>query len=366
MAPHPSSSPGRGRARLTDVAQAAGVSTATVSLVLRDRPGPSEQARAAVHAAAEALGYRPDRTASLLARRRSHLLGVLFDVTSPFHAELVAALDEAAGDHGLDLVLSSVTPRRDEASAADLLLDFRCEGLLLLGPTMKDAALADLATRVPTVVVGRHGVAAATGLLADDAAGLGLAVDHLVHLGHRRITYLDGPRGSIATARAKGYRDAMRRHGLTDLIEVVPGGPTEEAGAATAHALLDRVRASARSDVPSRRRTGGVGPAAGLPSALISFNDRCAIGARDALLRSGLSVPGDVSVVGYDDSPPARLGTVDLTTVSQDPAGLARATVATVAAALAGKGAAGAAARHTDVVIEPRLVVRGSTSTVSA
>ena len=330
-----------GRPRLVDVAARAGVSTATASLVLRGRPGPSAAARTAVHAAAEALGYRPDRTASLLARHRSHLLGVLLDITSPFHAELVRALDDSAAEHGLDLVLSTVTRRRDEAGAAETLLDFRCEALVVLGPQLPAAALDALGGSVPTVVVGRTGTARTTGVLASDDAGLELAVDHLVDLGHASIAYVDGPRGPIAGARRRGYRAAMRRHGLSARSLVVPGGATEDAGVAAAGALT-------------------AGPSA--PTAVVCFNDRCAIGVRDALLRAGRSVPGDVSVVGYDDSPLARLGTVGLTSVSQDPAGLAGATVSVVARLLDGD----AADRADDVVIPPRLVVRSSTAPPAA
>lgn len=326
-----------GRARLVDVARRAGVSTATASLVLRGRPGPSEATADAVRAAAATLGYRPDRTASLLARHRSHLIGVLLDVTSPFHAELVRALDDAAAEHGLDLVLSTVTPRRDETRAAETLLDFRCEALAVLGPAMPDAALDALADSVPTVVVGRAGTARVPGVLVSDDQGLELAVDHLVGLGHRRIAYVDGPRGTIATARRTGYRAAMRRHGLRAEVDVVAGGPTEEAGVVAARALLER-------PVPAR------------PTAVVCFNDRCAIGLRDTALREGVAVPEVLSVVGYDDSPLARMGTVDLTSVSQEPVGLAASTVAVVAALLDGGGHE----RVADVVIPPRLVVRSS------
>jgi DNA-binding LacI/PurR family transcriptional regulator len=325
------------RVRLVDVARRAGVSPATASLVLRGRPGPSESTSDAVRAAAAALGYRPDRTASLLARHRSHLLGVLLDVTSSFHAELVRALDDAAGERGLDLVLSTVTGRRDEAAAAETLLDFRCEALLLLGPQLPADALDALARAVPVVVVGRAGTARAPGVLASDGQGLELAVDHLVGLGHSRIAYVDGPRGDIASARRAGYRAAMSRHRLGRLVEVLPGGSTEDAGIGAAGALLDR---------PPQER----------PTAVVCFNDRCAIGLRDTLVRSGCSVPEELSVIGYDDSPLARLGTVDLTSVSQDPVGLADATVAVAAALLDAPGT-----REPDVVIPPRLVVRSST-----
>ncbi|HET6966687.1 MAG TPA: LacI family DNA-binding transcriptional regulator [Ornithinibacter sp.] len=330
--------PASGRARLVDVAHRAGVSTATVSLVLRGRPGPSRATADAVRAAAEELGYRPDRTASLLARHRTHLLGVLLDVSSPFHAELVRALDSASADRGLDLVLGTTTPRTGEHRAAETLLDFRCEALVLLGPQMGDADLSALAATCPTVAVGRTGAAGVTGVLAADDQGLEEAVDHLASLGHRRIAFVDGPRGSIARARRRGYRDAMARHGFGSGADVVRGGAAEADGSAAALQLLSR-------------------PAGARPTAVIAFNDRVAIGLRDGLLRSGVGVPEEISVVGYDDSPMARLGTIDLTSVSQEPDALAHATVAVVATLL--DGAPGQ--RVPDVVIAPRLVVRSST-----
>lgn len=327
-----------GRPRLVDVARRAGVSTATASLVLRGRPGPSASTADAVRAAAGDLGYRPDRTASLLARHRTHLLGVLLDVMSPFHAELVRALDAAAGARGLDLVLSTTTPRTDERRAAETLLDFRCEALVLLGPQLPDTELVALGELCPTVAVGRAGVAGVTGVLAADDQGLEAAVDHLASLGHQRIAFVDGPRGTIARARRQGYRDAMARRGLRAHADVVRGGVTEVEGVAAADRLLVR-------------------PPAGRPTAVIAYNDRVAIGLRDALVRSGFRVPQDVSVVGYDDSPMARLGTIDLTSVSQEPGLLAEATVEVVATLLDEEPRRAVA----DVVIPPRLVIRSST-----
>jgi DNA-binding LacI/PurR family transcriptional regulator len=113
------------RPRLADVAARAGVSSGLVSLVLRNQPGPGAATRARVLDAARDLGYRPDRTASLLARRRSRHLGVLMNVQNSFHAELVADIDAAATALGYDLVLSTVSPARAERSAVEVLLDFR-------------------------------------------------------------------------------------------------------------------------------------------------------------------------------------------------------------------------------------------------
>jgi len=328
------------RARIEDVANAAGVSTATVSLVLRGRPGPSAATREHVRAIATQLGYRPDRAASALARHRSHLVGVLLDITSSFHAELVVALDAASAAYGLELVLSSVTPRRDEQSAVETLLDFRCEGVLLLGPGMPDSELRELGARCPSVVIGRAGTGSVPGVRAGDEQGMGAAVDHLTALGHRRIAYVDGPRGSIATARRGGYRRAMTRHGMRDLLDIRPGGQTEEAGVRAGSALLEL-------DLAQR------------PTAVLCFNDRVALGLRDSLLRAGIAVPEQLSLIGYDDSAPARLGTVDLSSVSQDPDHLAGAALALLAGRLDG---AEQTAPGRDVVISPRLVARSSTA----
>lgn len=330
--------PPAGRARLADVAAAAGVSTATASLVLRGKAGPSEQTAAGVLAAADRLGYRADRTASLLARHRSALVGVLLDVTNPFHAELVDELDREAADRGLDLVLSTVTSRRTERHAVETLIDFRCEGLVLLGPAAAAAQLDAIGAVVPTVVVGRSGTAQVRGVLASDARGLADAVDHLVELGHRRIVYVEGPRGSIATARRRGYRAAMGRAGLADQVQVLPGGNTEVAGLSAVSSVL---------------RSGA--------TAVVAFNDRCAIGVRDGLVRAGRAVPESVSVLGYDDGPVARLATISLTSVSQDPPALAAAAVAALAGRLDARDPDRGWCSTGDIVIPPRLVVRDTT-----
>ncbi|WP_353951755.1 LacI family DNA-binding transcriptional regulator [Knoellia sp. S7-12] len=333
------------RARLEDVAARAGVSTATASLVLRDRPGPSQATRERVREAANAVSYRPDRSASLLARHRTQQLGVLLDVTSPFHGQLVGALDEAAADRGFDLVLGAVTPRHDEGHVIETLLDHRCEGLVLLGSGFSQTRLAAVAARCPTVVVGRAGTPSVAGARAPDDQGLRLAVDHLVDLGHERIAFVDGPRGSISTARRRGYREAMAAHHLRSHIDVLAGGSTEAAGSGAAERVLAR-------------------SAGTRPTALVCFNDRCAVGLRDRLLRRGVGVPGEISVVGYDDSPPAALGTIDLTSVSQDPVGLAAATISLLSDLVEAGSMAGR--KGGDVVVSPRLVVRSSTAPVSS
>lgn len=329
------------RPRLEDVAARVGVSTASVSLVLRGAPGPSAATRERVLAAAAELGYRADRTASLLARRRRHLLGVLLDVRNPFHAELVEEVQVEADRIGYEVVLSTLTRARDEGRAIETLLDFRCEALILFGPDSTEPALARLAAQVPAVVVGRRvGTSADVDVIrpADDI-GVGSALTHLIGLGHERIAFVDGGRGVVASSRRRGYRGGMRRNGLAGLIEIIPGDHTEEGGG---------------------RAGRQIASAADRPTAVVASNDRCAVGLLDALVRSGLDVPGDISVVGYDDSTLAGLAHIDLTTVNQDaPAQARHAVEAAVSRLDEGR------TERREVVLRPRLVVRGSTAAPS-
>jgi DNA-binding LacI/PurR family transcriptional regulator len=325
------------RARLEDVASEVGLSTATASLVLRNIPGPSEATRQKVLAAAARLGYRPDRAASLLARHRAHLLGVTLDVGSSFHAELVEHLLEAAEDVGYDVVLSAVTRRRGEARAVETLIDSRCEALILLGPDAPVAQLTALGKQLPLVVLGRRVAASGIDVVrSSDDEGVALAVDHLVELGHRTIAFVDGGKGTIAADRRRGYLLAMARHGLADAALVLPGDSTEEAGIRTGRQLA--------AD-PHR------------PTAVIAFNDRSALGLLDALSRARIEVPGELSVVGYDDSPAAQLAHINLTTVSQD----AR-TQAENAVTASVERLDGGRTQRRQVILAPRLIVRGSTA----
>jgi DNA-binding LacI/PurR family transcriptional regulator len=328
------------RPRLDDVAARVGVSTASVSLVLRGAPGPSAETRRRVLEAAAELGYRADRTASMLARRRRHLLGVMLDIRSPFHAELVEEIQAEADRIGYEVVLSTLTRHRDEDRALETLLDFRCEAVLLLGPDAAEQRLADLSAQVAVVAIGRRVAAGDVDVVRSaDHVGVSEALAHLTDLGHRHIAFVDGGRGVVAAARRRGYRDGMRRAGLAEEIRIIGGDHTEEGGI----------------------RAGRLIAAGGdRPTAVVASNDRCAVGVMDAFVRAGIEVPAQISVVGYDDSTLARLAHIDLTTVNQDPAAQARhAVLAAVQRLDRGR------TQRLEVVLSPRLVVRGTTASAT-
>lgn len=177
---------------LEDVAGRAGVSRALVSIVIRGAEGASAQTRERVLQAAQELGYRPDRRARLLRRSRSRLLGVTFEVHQPFHTDLVEGIYAAAEPAGYDVTLSAVAPSRDERRAVDTLLGDRCEALILLGPGAPVARLAELARRLPVVVVARPVRDQWVQVVrAADDEGAAQAVDHLVGLGHEHIVHIE-------------------------------------------------------------------------------------------------------------------------------------------------------------------------------
>jgi DNA-binding LacI/PurR family transcriptional regulator len=326
---------------LEDVAARSGVSRALVSIVMRDVPGASAETRKRVLGVAAELGYRPDARARLLARSRSRQLGIVFTSYHAYHADLLDGLYRAAGAAGYELILSAQTPSRDEGSAIETLLGYRCDALILLGPDQPARRLAELAARVPVVVVGRRlGTTPAGVVRTSDHHGMRLAVDHLVELGHREIAHVDGGRSPKSADRRRGYRDAMAHHGLADHVRIQPGGQSAEAGAAAARALLESGR---------------------LPTAVVCFNDDCAVAVLDGLTRAGVDVPGAVSLVGFDDSRLSRLPYVDLTTVGQDADQQAAIAVERAIALLDGGDEAGLR----EVVLPPQLVVRGTSAPLS-
>ena len=320
---------------IRDVAREAGVSKALVSIVFRGEPGASPENRRRVFEAAERIGYRANRTASLLASSRTRQLGVVMDLHNGFHAEVADAVLSTADQAGYRVVTSPWTAAHAEDRAVRAALEFRCEALLLVGSELEPEMVAELVDGVPVVSIGRLlDLDGADTVRCSDEAGMEQVVDHLVGLGHTRIVHVDGGAGSISAARRDGFRRGGQRHGILDRSKVIRGGRTEEDGRRAARELL------------------GMGER---PSAVAAFNDHCALGVIDVLAEAGLRVPEQVSVTGYDDSPVAQLHAIDLTSVRQEAQELARWAVAAAVERLDD-----GRTRGRESVPISRLVVRGS------
>jgi len=326
---------------LEDVAREAGVSRALVSLALRGSTRVSASSRDRIQDAVARLGYRPNLNARNLAAHLSGILGVLVsDLHNPFFAEVVDGLSAEAAAHGLHVILATGHANQaGERAALETLLSLRPAGIALTGPVLDSATIERAAAQVPLVVVNRLLRSdRLDSVTIDEYAGSALAVDHLVELGHRRITHVDGGAGAGAASRRTGYLRAMRRHGLGDLAAVVRGGFTESAGWDATDRLL---RTVGRRD---------------LPGALFVANDYSAVGVLARLGGAGIEVPGELSVIGFDDAHVAGMLSTQLTTVHQPKQAMGRLAVA----ALRGRQAGRATAQRQ--VVAPSLVVRGTTA----
>ncbi|MET9358645.1 LacI family DNA-binding transcriptional regulator [Streptomyces sp. NPDC006617] len=324
---------------MADVAAKAGVSRALVSIVFRGQPGASQETRERVLRVADEIGYRPDNAARLLARGRSRTLGVMFTVHQTFHSDLIAGIYPEAERLGYDVLLSAATHSRGETKAIEALLGHRCEAVILLGSDAEAAYLDALGRRTVTVSVSRRMSHAHVDFVhSAEGKGMRQAIDHLVELGHRRIVHIDGGRGPGSAERRRAYRAAMRRQGLGAEVRVIPGDHTELSGITAGESLL------------AERDRGQP-----LPTAVLAGNDRCAWGLLMPLMRAGVEVPRDMSVVGYDDSHLSHLMPIGLTTVRQDSVLMAEHAVRFAVERLADRGM-----EPREAVLEPKLVVRGT------
>jgi DNA-binding LacI/PurR family transcriptional regulator len=288
---------------MSDVAAAAGVSRALVSIVFRDMPGASEASRARVREAARRIGYRPNTAARQLARGAAKTLGVLMTLRHPYQADLVDNLYAEAAPLGFDLVLATVGRGRGASAGLATLAEHPCAGYVLLGPTCPPEEIADLDRVAPAVVIGeRDAEGVADVVRSDDEAGVRLALDHLFALGHRRIAYVASRHGASMAARSETYRSWMAERVPGVRPAVVVSEETEAGGAAAARKLA------------ARRQP---------PTAVLAAMDRCAVGVLQGLAAAGIGVPDGMSVAGFDDMDTAQYGGPALTTVRQDTAALA-------------------------------------------
>ena len=324
--------------KLTDVARQARVSEATVSRVLNGKPGVSEATRAAVLTALDVIGYeRPTQLRSRRARMVGLVVPELGNPIFPAPAEVVSG---ALAQGGFNAVLCTRTGSMSEAEYVEMLLERQVSGMIFAGGQYAEAeAPHDHYTRLkqlrlPVVLVN----AAAEHLdfprvSTDDAVAMEQAYAHLTSLGHERIGLVLGPRDHVPSARKLDAFDRLSAASADELVERTRF--SIEGGHAAAAKLLAR----------------GV-------TGIVCASDPLALGAIRAARRSGLAVPADVSVVGYDDSALMACTDPPLTTVRQPIDAIGRAAVEMLVGQIEGSAVA-----PDELFFEPEIVARGSTAT---
>lgn len=290
-----------------DVARLAGVSQPTVSRALRDDSRVSAATKVRVREAAQLLGYVPSEAGRALSSGRTRRIGLLLtDLDNQFYSHIIAPVHRELEALGYQLMLH--TESADNATIVERLLANGLDGVILATTTVDSVAPLRLKDRgLPFVYFNRTGALVdADATVVDPAPGYEEAVRKVVELGHRRIGAVLGPSNtSTAQSRETALRAALAANGLTlteeDTRRVPYGAAEGEAAASELLAGDDR------------------------PTLLFCGNDVVAYGALNAAHRAGLSVPDDLSVIGFDDLPEAAWPIIDLATVGYDIAGMARA-----------------------------------------
>jgi LacI family transcriptional regulator len=331
---------------IRDVAESAGVSTATVSRVFAEPHGRvSSATRRRVVRAAQELGYRPHRGARALARQRSDLIGVLLlGFGSGFVGDVMDGVAEAARQSGRETVFATYGARGHDGlrRALDHLLETRPEGIVFYPSTslpIDDKVLVAELKQVPTVLVDL----AVEGLdlplvTSDDASGMRQAVEHLLSLGHERIGHLAGPSWmSTGAVRLRAFREAMAEHGFQVTPEWVVAHDFTYGQAVTAAQRLFQ--------------------ATPLPTAVIAADDKAAAAVLSVARHVGLAVPDDLSVIGFSDTYLCQTWYPPLTTVRQPKEELGREAIRLLGALIEGDESAEPGGVH---LLPTQLIVRGS------
>jgi DNA-binding LacI/PurR family transcriptional regulator len=335
-----------GKVTITEIAKRSGVSSATVSLVLNEKGRISEATRKRVHAAMEESGFIPDQSAVNLRLGHSKLIGaVVNDISNPFFAELTAALEQTvATANFLLIVANSADDPERQRSLLSAMISHGVAGLVI-SPSAGTSA-ADFAVikrrEIPCVTCVREFPELGMDFVgSDDFSGAYLAVDHLHRLGHRRIAFIGGVRGTTTwILRQAGFRDAMHHFGshvADDLI--LPGATNRDFGRQTAETLVQRK---------------------GAFTAVICFNDIVAIGLCAGLRSAGFEIGRDISVIGFDNLPASEMCAPPLTTIEVFPRGIGAEAGRLLLRRLGGVGEMAINQR-----LSPVLLVRGSTGPAS-
>jgi LacI family transcriptional regulator len=289
-------------ATIHDVAQDAGVSPTTVSRYLNHRIELPPATSARIDAAIAKLDYRPNLLAKRLSTGKTEAVGLVTpEIREPFFAELASAFEDEADRHGYTVFISSTrSDRKREIASLERLHDRHVDGLVLLTNTPDDGTLAGLIGRRRNVVLLDEDIpgVSAPRLFVQNTEGAEVATRHLIEAGHSRIAYLGGPHGLFSVVeRHDGFRRAMTAAGIPVRPEYVALGSFDP--------VLARAATLKFLALPEP------------PTAIFASSDYLAIGAVTGLREAGISVPEQVSLIGFDDMPFGALLTPPLTAVRQ-------------------------------------------------
>jgi LacI family transcriptional regulator len=331
---------------MKDIADDLGVSTITVSKVLRNHPDIGEETRRRVLRRVKELNYQPNFTARALVTGKTFAIGLVVpDLIHPFFGEVAKGLADALRDKGFDLVIASSEENPSvEVKAIDQMLARSVDALIVASAQQNGRCFAQVAERrIPYVLIDRSfsGVRANFVGVDDEKVGQ-LAAEHLISAGCRRIAHLRGPEVSTAAGRAKGYRKAMAQHGLEARrdYEVIEETGDEFADVSGYRAMTKLLSAKPR------------------PDGVFCYNDPSAMGAIQAALELGLRIPDDIAVIGCGNVRYAQFLRVPLSSVDQQSSQIGNRAAVLALDLIAAKSTP----TPVSILLEPAVVARASTA----
>jgi len=329
---------------IKDIARKANVSYATVSRALNNKRGVRETTRIKILDLASKMSYTPNAIARGLVKKQTLTLGLIIpDITNPFYPEVARGIEDGAAEGGFSIFLCNTNwERKREAHYLRLLAEKRVDGIIL-APIDNEVAAVEfsLTGKIPVVYVSNaprrteHSF-----VVIDNVLGGFLATEHLIRAGHRTIGFVGSTEDSLTIAgRLKGYRRALKKYGLPFEKKYIQLGDFKQE---TGYRIVRRMIAERD-----------------YPRAVFAENDLLALGILQGVKASGLSVPGDVAVVGFDDIPFAGFPEVQLTTINQPKYEMGRKAVEILLEQIGGSAGA-QPVQIRQIYLKPQLVVRKS------
>jgi LacI family transcriptional regulator len=329
---------------IRDVARAAGVSRQTVSRAFNDKGEISPETKRHVLEVAEKLGYRPSHLARSLSINRTNNVGIIVpDITYPFFARIVKGAEEVSFSAGYNLFLiNTYVDGKKEIDALDSLWDRRVDGAILYGSLLPDDKLGAYVERLKYTVLINCAVKDTTNdtlatITVDDQMGAYKAVEKFIQLGRKNIAFLNGPRFSrSADLRLKGYQKCLQDHGI----------PVDDDIVLQDHYSIEHSYKSASSLIQIKPEI----------DAILAYNDDVALGTLNACLDNGRTVPREIAIIGFDDSPLAAAVRPSLSSIRIGKRDLGRLAMTTLIAMIEGQSGI-----SRNQIIEPNLILRNST-----
>jgi DNA-binding LacI/PurR family transcriptional regulator len=328
--------------RIKDVAKEAGVSTATVSHVINETKYVKEETKKKVQNAIGKLNFYPNAHARSLASGKSNFIGLLIsDISNPFFPELVKSIEAAAFEHGYNVILFNTNyDAKRAAEYVQRLIELKVAGVAFMTAELEPKLIDELQRKQVRVVFNDLGIVNEfmSNIVLDYSVGIEEAVSHLVSLGHEKIAHIAGSKTiRSGIIRREAFISAMKKHlPKTKKYRIFEGDFRFEGGRMAARAILDSGK---------------------LPTAVVVANDMMALGAMNEFKSTGLSIPSDISVVGFDDIAFASFSEPSLTTVCSPRVEIGRRAIEALITTIKSPNQTGV-----EVKIPTYLIVRNSTA----